>query len=164
MAFLKAKYVLFAATGPKLARCCTRLQRLPVYMSAGSNCPGGDRRTLDFIVRRWLGDSGSGESASVSWLTVRRHLLTIASASHIKVLRDSSSCCLVLSQKRDESTFRTVRIWGSRTRPMWLADSMFVLKVIQAHCSLKRLDLTFSWSISFKASVSSCCAPMKFVP
>ena len=31
------------------------------------NFPGGDSRTLDFIVRRWLGVSGSGESGSVSW-------------------------------------------------------------------------------------------------
>lgn len=50
-----SRYSLHQQDQNSLARCCTRLQRLRAYMSAGSNCPGGDSRTLDFIVRRWLG-------------------------------------------------------------------------------------------------------------
>ena len=54
-------------------------------MSAGSKVPGGASSTLDFMVNRWLGVSGAGESGSASWLTVRGRLLTIDSTSHINV-------------------------------------------------------------------------------
>ena len=159
-----SKYSLRQRVQNSSGRCCTRLQCLWAYISAGSNFPGGDSRTLDFIAGRWLGVSGSGESGSVSWLTVRGRLLTIASASHINVLRDSSSSCLELCCKRDESTFRTVCIWHSHTLPMWLADGTFISKVIQSHCSFKRLDLIFLWCILFKASISCRRAPTKLVP
>ena len=52
-----------------LAKCCTRLQRLRAYMSAGSKVPGGASSTLDFMVNRWLGVSGAGESGSASYFT-----------------------------------------------------------------------------------------------
>lgn len=120
--------------------------------------------TFDFIVRRWLGVKGVGESGSASWFTVKGRLLTIASGSHIKVLRDSSSNCLPLSCNKDERTLRRDLIWRSQTLPMWLAAGTFILKENQSHFSSSRVVFIFSWSISANAWVSSLRAPTKFVP
>ena len=146
------------------AKCWTYLQRFLQYMSAGWKAPGGARTTFDFIVKRWLGVSGLTESGSVSWVTVKGRLLTIASASHIKVLRDSSSSCCPLSCNSDARTLRTVLICRSQTPPMWLAAGAFNLKVNQSHCSSSSFSLILSWFISANAWVSSVRAPTKFVP
>ena len=47
--------------------------------------------TEDFIVRRWFGVSTSKESGSVRSSVAIGQLLTIASTSIMRVLRDSSS-------------------------------------------------------------------------
>ena len=146
------------------AKCVTLLQRFLQYTSAGWKAPGGARTTFVFIVRRWLGVSGLSESGSARWLTVKGRLLTIALASHIRVLRDSSSNCLPFFCNRDERTFRADLIWCSQTPPMWLAAGTFILNEIQSHSSSNSLVLIFSWSISAKAWASSVRAPMKFVP
>ena len=44
-----------------------------------------------FIVGRWLGVNGERESGSVRGSSVKGGLFTTASASHISVIRDSSS-------------------------------------------------------------------------
>ena len=100
------------------ARCWTRLQRFLQNTSAGWKAPGGLRTTLDFKVSKWLGVRGLGQSGSASWLTVRGRLLTIASASRIRVLRDSSFNYSPLSCSRDKRTLRTDLIWRSQTPPM----------------------------------------------
>ena len=110
------------------AKCWTRLQRFLQYTSAGWETPGGARTTFDFIVSSWLGVKGLGESGSEIWFTVNGRLLTIASASHIRVLRDSSSNCRPLLFNSNERTLRMVLIWHSHTPPMWLAAGTFILK------------------------------------
>ena len=146
------------------AKCWTRLQRFLQYTSAGWKTPGGARTTFDFIVSSWLGVKGLGESGSEIWVTVKGRLLTIASASHIRVLRDSSSNCRPLLFNSDERTLRTVLIWRSHTPPMWLAAGTFILKENQSHCSSNSFALILSWSISLNACASSLRAPTKLVP
>ena len=146
------------------AKCVTRLQRYLQYTSAGWKVPGGARMTFVFIVRRWLGVSGLSESGSASWLTVKGRPLTIASASHIRFLRDSASNCFPFFCNRDERTFRVDLISRSQTPPMLLAAGTFILNETQSHCSSNSLVLIFSWSILAKAWASSVRAPTKLAP
>ena len=83
---------------------------LHIIMSPGSKVPGGASSTLDFMINRWLGVSGVGESRSASWLTVRGQLLTIDSTSHVNVRRDLLSSWLPLLVRRENRMEQTVLI------------------------------------------------------
>ena len=71
-----------------LAKCCTRLQRLRAYTSAGFKLPRTASSTLDFMVNRWLGVRGASESRSESWLMVRGRLLRIVCTSLRHLLKE----------------------------------------------------------------------------
>ena len=63
--------------------------------------------TFDFIVNRWLGVSGSGHCEEFMVSTVSGLQLTIASASTMKVLKDSSSSWVPWRSSMDAKTFLT---------------------------------------------------------
>lgn len=69
---------------------------------------------LDFIVNKWFGVRRAKESGSRRPSTMRGLLLMIASASHMNVLRDSSSSWVPLASSTD-STLCTLLIWRSQT-------------------------------------------------
>lgn len=80
------------------------LQRLLEYLSASWKIPGGGITIFDFIVKRWLGVNGDGESGSDKGFTVKGRLFTMASALHIRVLKDSSSSWAPLLSNGADST------------------------------------------------------------
>lgn len=75
-------------------------------------------RIFDFIVRRWLCVNGERESGSVRGSSVKGRLFTTALASHISVIRESSSHWVVLFSSNVESTFRTLLVWRSHAPPI----------------------------------------------
>ena len=75
-----------------------------------------------------IGSKGSSDVASYRLSSARGRLLTIADASHIKVLRDSSLSSKLASSRRDGRILRTVRMCRSHEPPIWLAEGTFMLK------------------------------------
>ena len=73
-----------------LDKCCTSLQCFLKYISAGIKTPDGGITTLDFIVSRLIGLSGTGLVTSLITSVVKGRELTIASTSVNKVFKDSS--------------------------------------------------------------------------
>ena len=115
------------------------------------------------MVSKWFGVNGSSSGTFMPGAAIGR-LLTIASASHIRVRRDSSSNCDPCSSNRPLSAFRTVRIMRSHTPPAWLAVGVFSLNSNQSHSFFNKKFRTSSLSIFSRASFSSPLAPTKLVP
>ena len=149
------RYSFFQRHQNSFARCWTRLQCLLEYMSAFWKFPGGGSTISDFIINRWFGVRGAKESGSARPSTVRGLLLMIASASHMNVLKDSSSSWFLLFSSNTDSTLRTLLIWRSQTPPMWLAEGTFILKLNQSQLFWKSSLPILSWSSSPRASLSS---------
>ena len=114
------RYPIFHLTQNSFARYCTRRHLFLEYRSAHWKDPGGGRTTLDFRVSNWLGESGWRHSGEVRSSTVSGRQFAIASASVMKVTRDSSPNCEPWLLKRAVRTLRTVRIWRSYAPPRWL--------------------------------------------
>ena len=72
-----------------LVRCCTCRHHFLAYRSADLNTPGGDRTTFVFNLRKWFGVSASVEPGDDMLSAVYGRLLTMASASHMKVCKAS---------------------------------------------------------------------------
>ena len=112
-----SRYSFFQRLQKRLARYWIRRQRLRTYIYW--NWPGG-AKTIGFMVRIWLGVSGSKSSGLLD-ADVRGLEFTIDSTSHKSVRSDSSSKRHPWSWSNDARTFRMVRICRSHTPPMWLA-------------------------------------------
>ena len=120
-----------------LDKYCTLCQRRLQYRSSRTNSPGGGDTTLDLKTSNWLGDRGCGESALLSSSHVSDLLLTMASASVMKVLSNSwSNCCSFLSSSA-VNTCRTDRIIRSHTHPMWDEYGTFMSNCIQSQFSFQ---------------------------
>ena len=143
----------------------TRHHRFLEYRSGGLNSPGGGMFTLDFKVRRLLGDIGVGLFASFRVSTVRGLEFTINSTSVIKVLRDSSfNDKLWVLKGPSNSMFLAVRIWRFQTKPICdAAGGLWCQSVQSALFSCKKF-LILSWFISLNRCCNSFLVPTKFVP
>jgi len=146
------------------AKCWTLRHLLREYRSARLKSPGGGRRTFDFIVSRWSGVSGSCEDSIVNLSVVSGLLLTIASASYMKVRSNSSSNCWPELCKSAHKIAWTERICLSQTPPLWLADGGFVLNLHQSQPQSRRKLWILALSISATAFSNSDLVPTKLVP
>ena len=125
--------------------------RLLEYRLGRWKLPGGDNMRLVFDVSKWFGIKGSGESVSDRLSTVSGLLLTIFSASIIKVGNDSWSSWVPSSCINADSTERTVLKRRSQIPPMWEDFGVFILNSIQSQSFFKRKSLTRLHLISFRA-------------
>ena len=91
-------------------------------------------------------------------------LLTIASTSIMRVLRDSSSNWLAWFWSKPVSTLLAVRICLSHTPPMWLECGAFIFQENQSQPLLRSSLRILSWFISQRAASNSFFAPAKLVP
>ena len=113
------------------ANCWTQRHLLWEYRSAHLKSPGDGKRGFDFIVSRWLGMNGSCEDSVINPSIVSGLLLTIASASHMRVRSNSSSNCWPELCKSAHKTARTERICLSQTPPLWLTEGGFILNLVK---------------------------------
>ena len=158
------RYSLRHLSQNSLAKYWTLLHHFLQYRSGRWNLPGGGRVTFGFMVRRWLGVSGSGASGLPRFSVVRGLELMIHSASVMKVLKASSSSCVPALMRDVSNARRTVPISLSQAPPIWLAWGTFILKGNHSHWFLSRYFCTLSWSISTRDPFISFRAPTKFVP
>lgn len=125
---------LFHLQQNSLVRCCTCRHHFLAYRSADLNTPGGDRTTFVFNLRKWFGVSASVEPGDDMLSAVYGRLLTMASASHMKVCKASSFTCCPFFSSKAESTLLAVQI----LRSQW--------SLTRCHCTSGALGHVCIWS------------------
>ena len=126
------------------AKCWTLQHLLREYRSACLKSPGGGKRMFAFMVSGWFGVSSSCELGVVNPSVVSGLLLTIASASRMKIRSHSSS----VGQNFAEAHIGKHKWNESQTPHIWLAEGGFILNSNQSQLRSRRKLWILASSIS----------------
>ena len=120
--------------------------------------------TYEFIVSKFEDKSGTWLWMLLIVSVVIVHKLTIAVTSISNMCSASLFKLLLFPLKTPFRMILAVRIYHSKTSPMWLAVVRFLIHIIQLPLCVCRFWDIWLWSNSWKAFQSSLIAPTKLFP